>query len=412
MTAAAVRLADADWLKRRPLANLLAAFDSDGEEARVTGGAVRDALLGIAVGEIDIATTATPDETTRRAEAAGWKAVPTGVDHGTVTVVVEGEPFEVTTLRRDVETDGRRAVVAFTRDWAEDAQRRDLTINGLTLDRRGTVHDTVGGIADLRAGKVRFIGSARERIREDFLRTLRFFRFHARFGAGPLDAEGFSAAVAEREGLRRLSAERVRAELLKLLVAARAPETVAAMAGAGLFAPLVGGVPRVSRLARLAALDGAAPDALLRLSALLQATREDAERLKARLRLSNAESARLAAIGDLTPPLRPEIGEQGARVALHRLGAHAYADRVRLAWAGSGAAADDGAWSAMLTLPERWSVPKPPVTAATIKARGVAEGPAIGAALRAIEAAWVAAGFPDAKDEIEAIVETVLPRGR
>lgn len=408
MTEATTRLADASWLARPALAALLDALDADGEEARVNGGAVRDALLGLPLGDVDVATTAPPDEVTLRARAAGWKVAPTGIEHGTVTVIVDGQPFEVTTLRRDVATDGRRAVVAFTRDWAEDAQRRDLTINGLYLDRRGVVHDTVGGLADLKARRVRFIGSARERIREDFLRTLRFFRFHARFAEGDPDTEGFSAAIAERDGLRRLSGERVRAELLKLLVARRAPETVAVMAGAGLFAPLLGGAPRPSRLRRLSALDADAPDGLLRLSALMQFVVEDAERLRDRLKLSNAESARLAAIGDLTPQIDPAAGEQAAKAALYRQGAPAFRDRVRLSCADAGAAADDEAWTKLATLPERWTAPAMPVTAAELMERGVAKGPELGRALKAVEAAWIAVGFPQETSEIDALVERVL----
>ncbi|MDR4308675.1 CCA tRNA nucleotidyltransferase [Chelatococcus sambhunathii] len=410
MTEATTRLADASWLERPPLARLLAALDADGEEARVNGGAVRDALLGLKIGEVDIATTALPEEVTRRAKAAGWKVAPTGIDHGTVTVVVAGEPFEVTTLRRDVATDGRRAVVAFTRDWAEDARRRDLTINGLYLDRRGVVHDTVGGLADLQARRVRFIGSARERIREDFLRTLRFFRFHARFAEGEPDKDGFSAAIAEREGLRRLSGERVRAELLKLLVARRAPETVAVMAGAGLFAPLLGGAPRPSRLRRLSALDADTPDGLLRLCALMQFVVEDAARLRARLKLSNAEGARLDAVGDLTPRPDPAAGDQAAKAALYRQGAPAFRDRVRLAWADAGAPAGDEAWAALLALPGRWAAPVMPVAAADLMGRGVTKGPALGRALKAVEASWIAAGFPEDPEAVQKIVNGALTK--
>ncbi len=408
MTEATTRLTDASWLERPALAALLDALDADGEEARVNGGAVRDALLGLPLGDVDVATTSHPDEVTRRARAAGWKVAPTGIEHGTVTVIVDGQPFEVTTLRRDVATDGRRAVVAFTRDWAEDAQRRDLTINGLYLDRRGVVHDTVGGLDDLKARRVRFIGSARERIREDFLRTLRFFRFHARFAEGEPDAEGFAAAIVEREGLRRLSGERVRAELLKLLVARRAPETVAVMAGAGLFAPLLGGAPRPSRLKRLAALDADAPDGLLRLAALTQFVAEDAERLRERLKLSNAESARLDAIGDLTPRPDPAAGEQAAKAALYRHGPAAFRDRALLAFADAGAAPDDPAWRDFAALLDRWTPPAMPVTAAELMDRGVAKGPELGRLLKAMEAAWIAAGFPQERSEIDALVDRAL----
>lgn len=399
---------DPAWLSARPLADLLDVLDRDGEEARVNGGAVRDALLGLEPHEIDLSTTATPEEVTRRIEAAGWKAAPTGLAHGTVTAVVDGRPFEVTTLRRDVSTDGRRATVAFTRDWAEDARRRDLTINGLYLSRDGVVHDHVGGLADLAARRVRFIGSARERIREDFLRTLRFFRFYARFSDDAPDQEGFSAAIAEREGLRSLSAERIRSELLKLLEARRGPETAAIMAGAGLFGLLVGGVPLPSRLARLARLDADAPDGLLRLAALFQVTTEDAERLAARLKLSRAEAKRLAAIGDATPRVTPADGELAAKVALHRLGARAFRDRAKLAWADAGDPPDDAAWSALAALPDRWSPPRLPVTAADLMARGVAEGPDLGRALKAVEQAWIAAGFPEGEGAAERLIEAQL----
>lgn len=409
MTVATARL-DAPWLSARPLADLLDVLDGDGEEARINGGAVRDALIGDAIGDIDVATTALPEETARRAEKAGWKVAPTGIEHGTVTVIIKGHPFEVTTLRRDVSTDGRRATVAFTRNWAEDAARRDLTINGLYLSRDGMVHDHVGGLEDLAVRRVRFIGDARQRIREDFLRTLRFFRFHARFAEGAPDAEGFSAAIAEREGLRRLSAERVRAELLKLLVARRATETVADMAGAGLFAPLVGGVPRPSRLASLAEIDADAPDALLRLAALLQFTDEDAARLKERLRLSNAEALRLAAIGDLTPRLVPGMGETAAKVALYRLGPHAFGDRARLAWADAGRDASAQEWETLVTLPDRWEPPKLPVSAADLISRGMAPGPELGRALRAIEAAWIDAGFPTETAEVDVLIEKASSR--
>jgi poly(A) polymerase len=409
MTATTARLPDGSWLKAEPLASLLTVLNRDGEEARVAGGAVRDAILGLPVSEIDIATTATPEEVSRRATAAGWKAVPTGMAHGTVTVVADGRTFEVTTLRRDVATDGRRAVVAFTRDWAEDAARRDLAINGLFLAHDGFVHDHVGGLEDIARGRVRFIGDARQRIREDVLRTLRFFRFHARFGRGPLDSEGFAAAIAERAGLSLLSSERVRAELMKLLVAPRAAATVATMAQAGLLQTLTGGVPRLARLRRLTMLDSEAPDPLLRLAALCQFVAEDAERLRRRLRLSNAEADRLAAIGDGTPRLEPACGEAAARSALYKLGPRAYRDRTLLAWADCGAPPDDARWAELLALPDRWTPPKPPVTAANLLDLGVAPGPGMGRALRRFEEAWVAAGFPNESAAVEALVRQALP---
>src|SRR5947208_8276845 len=222
-------LDDALWLRSGPTARVLELLSGNGEEARVVGGAVRNALLKIPVGDIDIATTALPDEVIRRAKAAGIKSVPTGIDHGTVTLVVNGRPFEVTTLRQDIETFGRKAKVAFGRDWIGDAQRRDFTINGLSVDADGVVHDHVGGLEDILAKRVRFIGDPDRRIAEDYLRILRFFRIHAAFGAGEPDRAGYLACIRGRAGLAGLSAERIRLEMRKLLVATGALQAAGAM---------------------------------------------------------------------------------------------------------------------------------------------------------------------------------------
>src|SRR4051794_29270906 len=225
-------LEDAPWLKFGPTARVLELLNGNGEEARVIGGAVRNALLKIPVGDIDIATTAVPAEVIRRAKAAGIKSVPTGIDHGTVTLVVDGQPFEVTTLREDTETFGRKAKVAFGRDWVRDAERRDFTINGLSVDADGVVHDHVGGLVDIAAKRVRFIGDATQRISEDYLRILRFFRMHAAYGAGEPDRAGYLACISGRMGLANLSAERVRMEMLKLVVAEGALLAVTTMGDA------------------------------------------------------------------------------------------------------------------------------------------------------------------------------------
>src|SRR4029079_5560258 len=216
------RLDDAPWLRSGPAARVLGLLNGDGEEARVVGGAVRNALLKIPIGDIDIATTALPDEVMRRAKAASIKSVPTGIEHGTVTLVLETQPFEVTTLREDAETFGRKAKVAFGRDWVRDAERRDFTINGLSVDAEGRVHDYVGGLDDIAARRVRFIGDPDQRIEEDYLRILRFFRMHAAFGTGMPDRDGYLACIRRRGGLAGLSAERIRMETLKLLIAQRA----------------------------------------------------------------------------------------------------------------------------------------------------------------------------------------------
>ncbi len=243
---------DAAWLTEKPLSDLLSVLDRDGEEARVVGGAVRNTLLALPHGDIDVATTALPAEVTRRAEAAGFKAVPTGFDHGTVTVVIEGRPFEVTTLREDVETFGRHATVKFGRDWKRDAERRDFTMNALSLSPDATLHDYVGGLKDLRAHRVRFIGDAAARIAEDYLRILRFFRFHAYYGEGHPDAAGLHAAIVARDELEQLSRERVRMELMKLMLAPHAVPALAVMTESGLLGPVLGGVPHLASFANMA----------------------------------------------------------------------------------------------------------------------------------------------------------------
>ncbi len=273
-------------LRARPgVQAVLAALDAPGAETRLVGGCVRDALLGRDADDIDCATTLLPETVMARARAAGLKAVPTGIAHGTVTLVADGAPIEVTTLREDLETDGRHAVVRFGGDFAQDAERRDFTVNALSLDAAGRLHDTTGGVADLAAGRVRFIGDPATRIREDSLRILRFFRFHARFGRGAPDEAALAACIAARDTLDRLSRERVRAEFLKLLGAPGAVAMVAAMSETGLLARVIGGVGELGRLARAGRLP---------LAALAVTIPEDAERLRARLRLSNTEHDALA----------------------------------------------------------------------------------------------------------------------
>ncbi len=402
-----VHLRDAAWLRDGPVARLLALLDRDGEEARVVGGAVRNALLGMPVEEVDVATTALPEEVVRRVEAAGCKAVPTGIAHGTVTVIVDHTPVEVTTLREDVETFGRKARVAFGRDWRADAERRDFTINALSARADGVVHDYVGGVADIAARRVRFIGDPLQRIAEDYLRILRFFRFQAWFGGGPPEAADLHACIASRAGLETLSRERVRMELMKLLVAPRATATLAAMAESGLLGMVLGGVPLLAgfeNMAKVEATIGAAPDPVRRLGALNVLIAEDAERLSERLRLANAESERLVALEGWRQ-IEPANGQSAARALLYQLGAQSYVDRVLVAWARSPAGAADPAWSALATLPRRWTAPVFPLKAADFFRRGMAAGPALGAAMRAAEAAWIAADFPEHAAALEAIAD-------
>jgi poly(A) polymerase len=382
-------------------ARIFEVLDGDGEETRIAGGAVRDALLGKMPAEIDFATTAVPSTVVRRANAAGLKTAPTGIEHGTVTVVIDKRPYEVTTLRRDVETDGRHAVVAFGRDWAEDAKRRDFTINGLFLDRAGKVHDFVGGQDDLKAKRVRFIGDARTRIREDYLRILRFFRFFAGYGDGAPDPDAFSAALSERGGLDHLSRERIRAELLKLLAAPRAPEAAKIMSDAGLLGPVLAGMARPRRLARLAEIGGT--DTVLRLGALSLFIPQNADRLRGRLRLSNEEASRLRAMAD-SSAMNPALSDNARKAVLYRLRPSAYRDRTMLAWADSGARGDDKEWQRLHDLPDTWTAPKFPVAAAEVMKHGVEQGPKLGAALAAIEESWMAAGFPDEQAVLNRLV--------
>ena len=389
-------LEDVPWLKSGPAARVLGLLDCDGEEARVVGGAVRNALLNIPTGDIDIATTARPEEVVRRARAAGIKSVPTGIEHGTVTLVIDGQPFEVTTLREDTETYGRKARVAFGRDWVRDAERRDFTINGLSVDGAGVVHDHVGGLADIAARRVRFIGDAGQRIAEDYLRILRFFRMHAAYGADAPDRAGYLACIAGRAGLADLSAERVRMEMLKLLVAERALVAVVAMADGGLLLPIFGGVSYTGPLAAMIAAErllGLAPSPVRRLGALAVAVTEDARRIAARLRLTNAETKALDSMGHRWWRLGG-MDEARARRRLYRLGADRYRDRLLLAWARSGPSHDAGYWREFAGLPQRWSVPKFPLKAADFITRGIAEGPALGHVLTLAEDAWLAADFP------------------
>lgn len=405
-------LHDAPWLTSGPASRVLALLNADGEEARVIGGAVRNALLNMSLGDIDIATTALPEEVVRRAKAARIKCVPTGLEHGTVTLVVDGMPFEVTTLREDVETFGRKAKVAFGRDWQRDAERRDFTINGLSVSSDGVVHDHVGGLDDIEHRRVRFIGDPDRRIAEDFLRILRFFRIHAAYGAGAPDRDGYLACIRGRAGIAGLSAERIRMELLKLLVAPGAYAAIEAMAGAGVLLQLFGGVTYPGTLAAMIAAEaklGRPPNAILRLGALGVAVTEDARRLANRLRLSNAEFKALDSMGHRWWRLKG-MDDLTARRRLYRLGEARYRDRLMLAWARDGRGADDAAWQALVTLPERWKAPAFPLKAADFIARGVAPGPALGHVIALAEDVWLAQDFPLEIDVLTVIADQTVAR--
>lgn len=418
MTTTPPSIGKAGWLISRETQAVFAALNREGHEARAVGGAVRNTLMGLPVSDVDIATTATPAEVTALVERRGLKAVATGLGHGTMTVIVEHHPFEVTTLRQDVETFGRHATVQFTRDWTEDARRRDFTMNALYASADGEVYDPLGGYADIAARRVRFIGDARERIREDYLRILRFFRFNADYGAGPLDEEGLRACVRERKGLRELSAERVRTEMFRLLVAPQAGRSLQAMYDTGLLSDVLASAPRLAlfdRMARLEAALGLAASPVRRLGALAAAIPEDAERLAERLRLSRAEGRLLAAMTgpcrsagwrlDAADPSNGDgpgggLNEQEARLALYRLGRETFEARVLDAWARAGAEPSDAGWRRLYGLPERWTPPEFPLKGADLMKRGMKSGPELGETLRQLEAQWTADGFRAGREEM------------
>ncbi|MFN7112036.1 MAG: CCA tRNA nucleotidyltransferase [Brevundimonas sp.] len=376
------------WLEAQATQAVMAALQAAGgpDCARFVGGCVRNSLLGQPVDDIDIATRLRPEETMAALQAAGLKAVPTGLEHGTVTGVSERKPYEITTLRRDVETDGRRAVVAFTEDWAEDAARRDFRLNALYADAAGTVFDpTGGGLADAAEGRIVFVGEAETRIREDYLRILRFFRFQAWYGRGEPDATGLAACAALKAGMAQLSAERVSKELLKLLAARDPRNTVRAMAETGVLSQVL---PEAQPLTLFEAMCGLTGDPVLRLSALLPADAEAAVRIAGRLRLSNGMRDRLAAAVAEGPVVATDMTEAEARAAIYRLGRGAFEDRLARAEAAGG----DGA--ALRRLVAEWTPPKMPVGGRDLARLGLKPGPETGRVLNAFEAGWIADDFP------------------
>ena len=398
-------VAGAEWLEDAELQRLLAALNADGEEARIAGGAVRNALLGQAVADVDIATTTTPDETIRRAEAAGFKAIPTGIEHGTVTVAAGGKGHEVTTLRADVETDGRRAKVVFGRDWKADAERRDFTINALYAEADGTVVDLVGGLADLENRTLRFIGDAEARIREDYLRILRFFRFFAWYGSGRPDAEGLKACARLKEGLERLSAERVWAELKKLLSAPDPSRALLWMRQAGVLTKVLPesekwGIDAIHGLVAAERDLGWAADAMLRLEAMVPPDAERMTALAERLKLSNTDAGRLISWA-LAPKIEPAGVESDLAKKLYRGGRQPMLDRLRLGLASARvrAAENDealveaGGYSRLLKFAEKWTAPKFPLKGADLQAIGMPDGPEMGKLLKRLEDEWVEADF-------------------
>ena len=400
----------ASWLRAPSCQAVFLALESGGHQGRAVGGAVRNSLMGQAVTDVDISTPALPDEVMKLCRAAGLGVHPTGLDHGTVTIVSDHVPYEVTTLRQDVETHGRHATVAFTRDWRADASRRDFTMNALYCDRHGVLYDPLGGLPDLFQRRVRFIGDAGDRIREDFLRILRFFRFFATYGEGPIDAEGLSAASAERNGLKGLSAERIRGELLKLLVAPRAHEALDLMSAHGIAELVLGreaDLPRFDKLAQLETTLTTGADPILRLAALAISDEPDARALADRLKLSNAERKELVTVsGPLASVFYPDPKTNKAQ--LYRLGVPTYRAVCLNAWARSKDSVDNIAWQKAFHLPQEWKAPVMPFKGADVVSIGVPSGPEVGAVLARFEAWWISEDFPNDPSLLEAKLKELV----
>eukprot|EP00752_Nemacystus_decipiens_P019487 g17543.t1 len=402
------------------VARVFAALERDGDEVRLVGGCVRNLVLGEPAGDLDLATQAEPETVMRRAEEAGLKAIPTGIEHGTVTVVADHIPFEVTTLRRDVETDGRRAVVAFSRDFAEDAARRDFTMNALYVDSNGVLHDPLGGLDDLEARRVRFIGDAGERIREDYLRVLRYFRFYGWYGRGAPDRDAVKAIVTNKSGLSDLSAERVWSELKKLLAAPQAARSLLWMRQTGVYQivlPESGDMDLYARFGRLEDALELDADPMLRLLALLPLNRAGGNRVKAlvkRLKLSGAEAERLHAAQSAVVAVGEEglenllKDEKALRQMLYRYGVQAMQDAL-VQCAAMHLDADPeldlpdpivSGLRAALALADLWEKPALPVSGKDMLAHGIEPGPQVGAALQVMEGAWVASDFSLDRDAL------------
>jgi len=388
------RLPPQPWMTNPRTEAVIGALRAEGAEVRFVGGCVRDAVLGRAIKDIDLATPDPPETVMALLKRAGLKAVPTGIEHGTVTAVAQGQPFEVTTLRRDIETYGRHAKVEFTDDWRADAARRDLTFNAMSLSPDGTLHDYFGGHDDLLAGRVRFVGDAVTRIEEDVLRLLRFFRFFAHYGKPPPDAEALAACRLMAPKLPGLSGERLQAETLKLLAAKDPAPVVALTQNERVLEHWLPEAHSVARLAALVKIEnhlGREPDPLLRLAALIEGGAEAARAVAWRLRLSNADRDRLVAARDTAAFVLP-VDNKGLRFALYRLGWETFRDSVLLSWAGAGVEPDDPTWNELLSASE---TPPPtfPLQGRDFLALGVKAGPRVGALLKEVEGWWIEGDF-------------------
>jgi len=385
------------WMTAPETKAVLDALTAEGATVRFVGGCVRDALLERDVKDVDIATSDAPERTISLLEAAGVKAIPTGIDHGTITAVTDSRHFEITTLRRDVETDGRWAVVEYTDDWEADAARRDFTINALYADPDGTVYDPAEGLSDLKAGRLRFVGEPAQRIEEDALRILRFFRFFAYYGRSQPDTASLTACEAMADQVESLSAERVAHEILRLLAAPDPLGALSMMGAAGVLQRVLPEATRLEPLQMLREIESSAdlaPDALLRMAAMVsddeKAAKAAAMSIADRLRLSNVDRRRLDRL--LAPPVMvtPEMSTQDMHVALYGLGRTAFADLVWLTWSRLGVAVS---FMAHIEMAATWDIPRFPLGGDDVKDLGVSQGPEIGDLLQEVEAWWIAGDF-------------------
>jgi poly(A) polymerase len=402
------------WITAPDTAAVLDALEAKGGAgcARFVGGCVRNALLNEPVDDIDIATTLTPDEVTQALQAAGLKAVPTGIEHGTVTAVAGGKPFEITTLRRDVATDGRHAEVAFTDDWAQDAARRDFTLNAVYADRAGTLTDPTGrGVVDGRAGRIVFVGDPATRIAEDHLRILRFFRFLAWYGKGEPDAAALAACAAAKDTLGALAAERKSKELLKLLAAYDPRPAVAEMARTGVLAALLPSAMDLGSFDMMVEIENDQLfkiDPVLRLATLVPDDQIGAAQAAEKLRLPNETRDRLAQAMGKTPRITSWMSPREARRAVYRLGAQTFADRVTLDWSKANRQATHQ-WRGLLALGASWEPPPFPLSGEEVLHAGVPKGPMVGQVLREVEDWWIDHDFIEDKfsaiEKLKAVAE-------
>jgi poly(A) polymerase len=393
----------APWMALPETQAVIAALEARGFPgcARFVGGCVRNTLMGKPIDDIDIATTLTPDQVIEALGEAGLRAIPTGVDHGTVTAIANGKPYEITTLRRDVETDGRRAVVSFTQDWDQDAERRDFRFNALYVDIHGRLYDPTGeGVNDARDGRVVFVGDPMTRIREDYLRILRFFRFHAWYGKGDADQKALAACKALKGMVEGRAAERTQKELLKLLAAEDPRAALRLMAATSVLSSIL---PSVKSLARFEGLMTIETEQLfendpeLRLAALIPDDPKLAEQMAERLRLSNALKERLVEAVGKSPRIVSWMSPRETRRAVYALGLKTFSDRVKLAWAAAGRTATTPQWRGLLALGESWTPPAFPLTGEEILKAGVPKGPMVGEVMREVEIWWIDQDFIEDK---------------